>query len=225
MSGRSYIAFVASEKLMNDIDKAVNAERVNYALLNTVATQFIDEMLEAFFIGPLLAMQADSHLVSIIQGIATVINRAAKQLTRRLLKKITLEEQQALADHFHHISFRHEGRPRIGYGIDADFAQFAVDTYQSILRKHNTDIDDYRADLLQVMDGMTLRAIEVFLDDTVAALHVGRITKGIIRAARASMRKGAHTAAGHLSNLSLTERQDVIVYFQDMLVVRPDGDE
>lgn len=215
MTEKMYMTFAASDALAADIRRLTGenlGSKVDHALINAIAERFIDEMLHAFFTGPMDALKAEGAMVNIINGVANIVNKAAKGLTKRLLGKIDAAEQAGLARHFSDISLEQPEGMRIGYALSDELASHLNVTFTAALAGEG-DKDA----LLSVMHGITDGSIAAFLDDSVAQLKTGMLTRGLIATARATIRTASHSASGHMMSLPHAQRRLVIQYFQSLL--------
>ena len=218
MGEKIYMTFGASETLAADVRRFVSlaakgdSKQVDHALVNDIAERFIDEMLHAFFMGPMDALQAEGTMVNLINGVANIVNKAAKGLAKRLLSKIDAQEQAGLARHFDNISLDKPTGMRIGFALDDALANRMNVTFDAAL---NGEVD--KDTLLGVMHAITDGSIAAFLDDSVAQLKTGMLTRGLIATARGTIRTASHSATGHMMSLPPAQRRLVIEYFQSMV--------
>lgn len=217
MTEKMYMAFAASETLAADIrrftSQAATSQRVDHDLINAITERFIDEMLQAFFTGPMDALKAEGTVANIINGVANIVNKAARGLAKRLLSKIDLEEQAGLARHFDSIGLAQpDGSMRIGFPLEAAQANRTIVTFEAALAG---EVD--KNTLLDVMNAITDGAIAAFLDGSVNQLKIGRLTRGLVATARGTIRTASHSASGHMMSLPHSQRQLVVRYFQSLL--------
>lgn len=223
MANNNYMAFVASTALADDIRRFVDQvssarERVDHALVNRIADRFIEEMLYAFFSGPVDALEAEGRMVSLINGISNVVSKAAKGLTKRLLKKIDSDEQAGFAQHFDAMSFEREDGLHLGFLVEDTLAERMLATFESVLDQQADPGEVSPKELEALMHRITDGAIACFLDGSVAQLKLGRITRGLVSTARITIRKASYSASGHLLSLPLEQRKLVVSYFKAMLM-------
>lgn len=217
MAATYFMAFKTSKTLADNIQRFFtfvdgSPSKVDNTLLDSITDDFLDEMLAAFFLGPVQVVDNPGRLASIMQGINSVVSKIAKGLAKRLLKKIDTGEQANLAAHFRSISLNKDGDFYIGFPLDDDYAKRAMEAFA--WEKDQVD----EAKLTKVMHGITDGAVSHFMDGAVAQLKVGRIVKGLVATARVSVQKASYSSAGHLMSLPAKEHRQVMDYFTNMLV-------
>jgi hypothetical protein len=225
MTERTYMAFSASSRLATDIQRFIEEAtarpvQVDHALVNDVADRFIDEMLHAFFLGPVNALGAEGAMVSLINGIANIVSKASRGLAKRLLKNIDAEEASGLAEHFESIRLELAEEIRLGFLLNEQLATRMKVTFTAALEGEAD-----HAELMSLMQAATDGAIACFLDDSVSRLKTGRLTRGLIATARGTIRKASNSASGHLMGLPTKQQRLVVRYFQSLLVLHDAGIE
>lgn len=220
MSSVQFMAFKASESLANNVRQFLayvdgSPSRVDNTLLDAITDDFLDQMLDAFFMGPVNAVENPGRLASIMQSINNVVGKIAKGLAKRLLKKIDTEEQAGLAAHFKSICIDKGDSFYIGFPLTDDYAKRAFTAFGW----SKDEMDE--AELTKVMHEMTENAIHYFMDKAVDQLKVGRIVKGIVSTARVSVQKASNSSTGHLMSLPATEHRQVMDYFLSLMVEKP----
>lgn len=223
MVNNNYMTFVASTALADDIRRFIDQvgkerEQVDLMLVNRIAERFIEEMLYAFFSGPVDALEAEGRMVSLINGISNVVNKAAKGLTKRLLKKIDSDEQAGFAQHFTRMSLERETGLHIGFPVEDALAERMTTTFEAVLAQQSEQGGIPAKELEALMHVITDGAIACFLDGSVAQLKLGRLTRSLVSTARLTIRKASYSASGHLLSLPLEQRKLVVGYFMAMLV-------
>lgn len=215
---RVYVAFRASDRLCQRIDTfleaVANRPDVRHVTeLDGITDPFLEEVLHTWFLGPVRAADASGPAVRIILGAMKVINKAAGSLAGRLMRKTTVAEQRALADHFRNLCLQAEGGVDIGYPLSPVLAERA----DSVFREFKAGKGNM-AQLVEVMRGLSDGAIEYYLDRTLGNLHLGRLNRGLVAGARSTI----HTAATAslekgLPAMEAGHRKPVVTYFDNLL--------
>ncbi len=214
-----YVAFQSSEELYQRSMAFISAVRQapgsnHQQLLDQIPDLFIDEVLHAFFEGPVDATGMSGSTASLIHGLMNMVGKASRALTGKVLSKVSIEEQQALASHFANMTFTVGEQPYCGFPLDAEIANEALlvfDLYR------NGDED--RANLVKVMLAMGDGAIEHFFDRPMGMVKVGMLTRGLVSAGRATIEKASHSMNGKIvPDLEPVARQRVLDYMENMLV-------
>ncbi|AFT70505.1 hypothetical protein B5T_02231 [Alloalcanivorax dieselolei B5] len=218
MSDTLYVAFPASETLCQRIDAFLAKMRENpsgnhAADLDGITDPFIDEVLHTYFTGPIEAVNARGTAVNMIMGAMKVIRKAAHGLAGRLMRKASVEEQQALAQHFSSLRLEKDGGVFVGYPLPADLAERANRVFESFANGEGE-----MAHLVEVMHGITDGAIENYLDKTLGSLKLGAINRGLVSTARATINKASTSAVDKgLPAMERSHRKPVVAYYQSLL--------
>lgn len=214
-----HMAFVASDRLQDSFDQYLQALQAkpdgNHAvLLEPIIDHFLDEVMEAYFHGPIKVVQAEGAVVNIILGVVKVIHRSARSLAGRLVSRTSPAEQKALAQHFQQLRIERDGDVFVSVRLDPGLANRMVLVFDSF----SADQGDM-SQLTDVMKGMSAAAIGEFLDDTLACLRLGAFNRGVTKTARATIYKSAYMAIDKaLPVMEPEHRKPIISYFRNMLL-------
>ncbi|MDF1820850.1 MAG: hypothetical protein P1U64_04725 [Alcanivoracaceae bacterium] len=214
-----YVAFPVSERLRANVEAFVAAVAQDPAAnhqqkLDAITDDFINELLKAFFDGPVEALGVRGGMARVINGVVSVINKSARAMVGRVFRKVTAEEQQALARHFSGIQLDVDGRAYSGFPLDPEMANEAALMFESF-REGDGDPDQLRRVMRGIVDG----AIEHFLDRSVACVRSGALTRGMVTTGRATIAKAAHSALEKtLPGMHPAHRKPVLGYFEEMLL-------
>jgi phage-related minor tail protein len=73
--------------------------------------------------------------------------------------------------------------------------------------------------LVEVMDGISSGAIENYLDKTVGNLELGRINRGLVSGARATIKKAsASSVEKGIPAMEKSHQKPVVAYFESLLL-------
>ncbi|HAB06078.1 MAG TPA: hypothetical protein DCE35_12080, partial [Alcanivorax sp.] len=73
--------------------------------------------------------------------------------------------------------------------------------------------------LVEVMDGISAGAIENYLDKTVGNLELGRINRGLVSGARATIKKAsASSVEKGIPAMEKSHQKPVVAYFESLLL-------
>lgn len=214
-----YVAFAASDTLRDRIDtfiRAINEQPGgdHAESLDAIMDPFLDEVLHTYFTGPIDAVNAKGPSVSIILGAMKIINKAAQGLAGRLVSKTAQHEQKALAEHFAALRLERDGRVYIGYPLPPALAARASQVFAEFAHGQG----DMKR-LVEVMDGISAGAIENYLDNTVGNLELGRINRGLVAGARATIKKASTAAVEKgIPAMDPEHRKPVVAYFESLLL-------
>ncbi|GAA5118659.1 hypothetical protein [Alloalcanivorax gelatiniphagus] len=214
-----YVAFPASDTLRDRIDAFLQAtaeepERNHADRLDAIMDPFLDEVLHTYFTGPIDAVNAKGPAVNVILGAMKVINKAAHGLAGRLMRKTSVPEQQALAAHFSALRLEKDGQVFVGYPLSPSLAERASLVFQEF-----ADGQGEMRHLVEVMDGISAGAIEAYLDKTVGNLELGRINRGLVSGARATIKKAsASSVEKGIPAMDREHRKPVVAYFESLLL-------
>ena len=214
-----YVAFPASEQLRDRIDTFIESargepDRDHVAELEAIMDPFLDEVLHTYFTGPIDAVNAKGTAVNVILGAMKVINKAAHGLAHRLMRKASVEEQRALAEHFAALRLEKDGQVYIGYPLTPSLAERASLVFQEF-----ADGQGEMKHLVEVMDGISAGAIENYLDKTVGNLELGRINRGLVSGARTTIKKAsASSVEKGIPAMDRAHRKPVVAYFESLLL-------
>lgn len=220
MTANSYlVAFPSSERLYRNtrafIDAVEREPGVSHqALLNAITEDFISEVLAAFFDGPVNALGVKGGMARVIDSVVAVISKAARAMTSKVFKKVSLEEQRRLADHFAAIEQLQNGQPYCAFPLDPELANEAVLMFETFRQGEGEP-----RQLQRVMRAICDGAIEYYFDRSVGCVQVGGFTRGLVSTGRATIAKAAHSALEKtLPGLHPKARQPVLDYFENMLM-------
>lgn len=214
-----YVAFPASDQLRDRIDAFIESTRSEPDLdhatkLEAIMDPFLDEVLRTYFTGPIDAVNAKGTAVNVILGAMKVINKAAHGLAHRLMRKASVEEQRALAEHFTALRLEKDGQVYVGYPLSPSLAERACLVFQEF-----ADGQGEMRHLVEVMDGISACAIENYLDKTVGALELGRFNRGLVSGARATIKKAsASSVEKGIPAMDRAHRKPVVAYFDSLLL-------
>ncbi|WP_101675662.1 hypothetical protein [Alloalcanivorax mobilis] len=214
-----YVAFPASDLLRERIDafiEAVNSQPDgnHVARLEAIMDPFLDEVLHTYFTGPIDAVKAKGTAVNVMLGAMKVISKAAHGLASRLMRKTSSGEQQALAKHFAALRLEKDGKVYVGYPLAPSLAERASLVFQEFANG-----DGQMAHLVEVMDGISSGAVENYLDKTVGNLELGRINRGLVAGARATIKKASASSVERgIPAMEKQYRQPVVAYFESLLL-------
>lgn len=184
-------------------------------LLRPLSDHFVDEVLAAFFEGPMNAVGEEGRNIQLVRGVMRAIGKASRGLAHRLMKKATAEEQQALVTHFQRLRYEKDGRPHVGFLLEDALANRMLHAFDEFIENNDGDMDR----LVDVMKGMSRASVEYFLDGTVDCLHLGGFNRGLVRTARATILKSSSMACERaLPDMELSHRRPVLGYFRDMMI-------
>ena len=214
-----YVAFPSSDALYASTMAFIEAVKASpgqshQALLDKIPSQFIDEVLHAFFQGPLDATGMSGSTASVIQGLMGMVGKASRALASKVMSKVSLDEQKALAEHFEVLTQVVDGQAYNGFPLDAEIANEILLVFETY-RSGGED----RPNLVKVMMAIGDGAIEYFFDRPIGRIKVGMITRGLVTAGRATIEKASHSMNGRITpDLEPVARQRVIDYMENMLV-------
>lgn len=214
-----YVAFNSSEQLYQHSVDFIQAVETSpngdhQALLDRITELFIDEVLHAFFQGPVDATGMTGSTASIVHGFMNMVGKASRALSAKVMSKVSAEEQQALAQHFKVLTLHVDGKPYCGFPLDDEFANEAVLMFETY-RTGGVD----RAHMVRIMTALGDGAIEYFFDRPMAMVKTGMITRGLVNAGRATIEKASHSMNGKIvPDLEPVPRQRVLDYMEGMLL-------
>ena len=184
-------------------------------LLRPLSDHFVDEVLGAFFEGPMNAVGEEGRNIDLIRRVMRAIGKASRGLAHQLMKKATPQEQQALVAHFERLRHEIDGRLHVGFFLDDQLANRMIHAFDEFIENNEGDMDR----LVDVMKRMARVTVENFLDGTTNCLHPGPFTRGLVRTARATILKSSSMACERaLPDMELSHRPPVLGYFRDMLI-------
>tara|TARA_R100000655_G_scaffold82091_1_gene121561 strand:+ start:1065 stop:1733 length:669 start_codon:yes stop_codon:yes gene_type:complete len=214
-----YVAFPASDELRDRIDAFLEVTRQepdsnHVQELEAIMDPFLNEVLHTYFTGPIDAVNAKGTAVNVILSAMKVINKAAHGLAGRLMRKTSVEEQRALAEHFRNLRLEKDGQVYIGYPLSPALAERASLVFQEF-----ADGNGQMPRLVEVMDGISGGAIENYLDKTVGNLELGRINRGLVSGARATIKKAsASSVEKGIPAMEKSHQKPVVAYFESLLL-------
>lgn len=188
-----YVAFPASPELDSKTRAFAEAALANpkqsqQGLLDQIPNIFIDEVLKAFFQGPVDAAGMTGGAASVIHGLMSMVGKASRALAGKVLSKVSLDEQAMLARHFQALTLKKDGVPYCGFPIDAELANEAMLMFQSF-----RDGAGDQKQMIRIMTALGDGAISNFFDTPLANIKVGFVTRGLVSAGRATIDKASHS--------------------------------
>lgn len=188
-----YVAFPASPELDRQTRAFADAALANptqsqQTLLDQIPNIFIDEVLKAFFQGPVDAAGMSGGAASVIHGLMTMVGKASRALAAKVLSKVSLDEQAMLARHFQALTLEKDGVPYCGFPIDGELANEAMLMFQSF-----RDGTGDEKQMVRIMTALGDGAISNFFDKPLASIKVGFVTRGLVSAGRATIEKASHS--------------------------------
>ena len=214
-----YVAFPASENLHRRTVGFVEAvrtrpARIHQQMIDDLSHDFITEVLNAFFEGPMRALNVQGSMASVLNSVMAIIGKASRALVGKVFHKVSAEEQQLLAQRFADMQVEINGQPWCGFPLEDEAANEAALMFESFRRGSGDE-----AHLVRVMGLFADGAIEHFFDRTMGAVKTGAITRSLVSAGRATIHKAAHSSMQKtLPGLHPKVRQPVLDYFENMLV-------
>jgi hypothetical protein len=213
-----YVAFPESPQLrrltdefLRAIDESPDDDHAEH--LRELVDHLVEELVSAYFDGPVNATGAQGGMVSVIQGVARIVRKTAGSMAGRLVGKVQAGEQQAMAEHLRRHRVERDGTTWSAFPLDPQRAERAVLTFQEALAGER----DSRH-LVDTMKAIADGALEHYLDHTIAPLELNRWSRGMVSTARATIRKAAYSGIEKgLPGLPRSFREPVVRYFQDML--------
>ena len=185
------------------------------ALLRPLSDHFVDEVLGAFFEGPIQAVGEQGRNIDLIRRVMGAIGKAARGLAHRLMKHASPEEQQALARHFEALRLEQDGRVYVSFPLDDALANRMFHAFDEFIEHNEGDMGR----LVDVMKRMSEKSVEYFLDRTVEHLNLGAFNRGLVRTARATILKSSSMACSRaLPDMEYSHRRPVLGYFREMLI-------
>lgn len=214
------LVFTPSDTLVAYLEKLYSGQRVAPNAVHTdamkgIVEHFIDEVIQAFFKGPIDAIEAEGPVVNIIlQGVA-VISKTGRSLALRLLERVTVSDQAKLVAHFRTLHFERDGQQYIGFPLAPNVAARVEDIFAGI-----TSGADRQSDSLVIaMQEIAKGALQHYMDATVETIEVGMFSRGLVRAARATINKSISTAINRgIPAMGASYRLGLVAYFESMLL-------
>lgn len=213
-----YVAFPASQALdcqtRSFTEAALAAPKQSHqGLLDQIPDAFIDEVLKAFFQGPVDAAGMTGGTASVVHGLMSIVGRASRALAGKVLSKVTLDEQAMLAKHFQALMLEKDGAPYCGFPIDGELANEAVLMFQSF-----RDGTGDQKQMIRIMTALGDGAIKNFFDAPLANIKVGFVTRGLVSAGRATIEKASHSMnAKFLPDLEANVQLRVLEHMESMV--------
>ncbi|HLR17559.1 MAG TPA: hypothetical protein VK099_06770 [Alcanivoracaceae bacterium] len=213
------MAFAASEALAEKLNAITQAQQVEPSvvhreILREIHDLFIDEVLTAYFNGPIDAVGAEGSVVNMILRGVGVISKAGRSLAMRLLEKLEPEDQTKLVEHFQKLQYELDGKMHIAFAFTPTEAERAKAVFAQVAEEEEVELDG----LIEVLHSVAEGATGNFLDGTVAALKLGRFSRGLVKATQATIRKSTATAIDKgVPALGRKYRKDLAAYYKEML--------
>jgi len=190
-------------------------DEVHTEAMRGIVEYFIDEVIQAFFTGPIDAIEAEGSVVNIILKGVGVIRKTGRSLALRLLERITVEDQAGLVKHFKQLHFQHDGQQYVGFSFAPEVQQQVQQTFSSVLAGEGVPISSLVATFQQIADA----ALQHYMDNTVEAIEVRAFSRGLIKAARATIKKSTNIAINRgLPAMGTSYRRGLVEYFAQRLV-------
>lgn len=189
--------------------------QVHVDTMRGIVEYFIDEVIGAFFTGPIDAIGAEGSVVNIILKGVNVIRKTGRSLALRLLERITVEDQAGLVRHFKTLNFEQDGQQYVGFPFTEKEQQQVSASFARVLAGEEVDIDA----LVEVFQSIADGAIGHYMDNTVAAIEVKAFSRGLVRAARATIKKSTRVAINKgIPALGGSYRRGLVAYFDERLL-------
>jgi len=187
---------------------------VHHTTLRHILDHFLEEVLGAYFTGPIDAVQAEGPVVSMIQRGVGVISKAGRALALRLLDKLEPEDQANLVQHFQQLQHTIEGQLYVAFAFNEAQAAQVRQVLAAVANGEEGQQQAFLGALHLVGDG----AVSHYLDGTAGALRLGRFSKGMVKATQATVRKSIATAINRgVPALGGKYRAMLAGYYQSML--------
>lgn len=213
------MAFVASAELEQYYQRFKTAmesspDASHGRLIEPIANEFVDQVMGAFFFGPIDVVGVEGPVVGLVRSTVNVIKKAASTMVVRLVSKASADEQKALFRHFDGLRLERDGVVYVCFPLEPGLANRMVMTFD--------EFEDGGGDtgrLVEVMKAMSAAAIKYYLEDTLACLRLGPINRRITHTGRTTIEKAANLAIEKaLPALPPDYRTSVIHYFRNMLL-------
>jgi hypothetical protein len=214
-----YVAFPASDTLHRNtiaFKEAVARQPgvIHQQLIHDISHDFINEVLHAFFDGPVKTLNVQGSMASLMNSVIAVIGKASRALVSKVFHKVSPDEQRMLAERFTGMQMLYDGQPWCGFPLDESVAREAASVFEAFRLGAGQE-----ADLVRVMGQFADGAIEYFFDRTIGEIKTGPLTRGLVSAGRATIHKAAHSSMQKsLPGLHPKVRQPVLNYFESMLI-------
>lgn len=213
------VAFPASPRLEENVRNFLRKtgeepDNSHLDLLEAIGEDFVRDLLVAFFDGPISAVGAEGSVVNMIQGGVKVINKAARALLRGLLGKAGPAEQGALAAHFRGLMLERDGQLHMAFPLPGAAGDELAITFRAFLAGEAGQTPKLVSSLKAVCDG----ALEHYLDGLVGCVRLNAFNRGMVKTARATIRKAAYMAIEKgLPAMAREQKEPVVLHFQGML--------
>lgn len=213
------MAFSASPALANYLEKiealqASAPEVLQREILRGILDHFLEEVLTAYFNGPIQAVRAEGPVVNMIERGVGVISKAGRALALRLLEKLEPADQTNLVQHFATLQHQIDGQLYIAF----PFARAQAEQVRAALAAAASGEKNSLDGLLEALHIVADGAIGNYLAGTASTLSLGRFSKGLVKATQATVRKSTATAINRgVPALGGKYRAMLASYYQDML--------
>lgn len=214
-----YVAFPESDTLRRHSDAflqgiAANPQGDHGTHLRGLMDHLVDDLVDAYFDGPLNATGAEGPLVPVIRGVAKVVRKTARTMGGRLVARMRPgAQQQALAEHVKSHRFQRDGRTYSAFPLEPAMAERASLAFEEALAGERDP-----AHLVEIMKAITDGALEHYLDYTVASIELNGFMRGMVSTARSTIRKAAYSGIERgLPGMPHEHREPVLRYFNGML--------
>lgn len=210
------LAFPVSEELRRHLDAFLSApgEQSGSQHLVPMLDSFLDDLMAAFFDGPIQAVGAQGSVAAMVQGGVKIISKAARALIRSLIGKAGPAERMALADHFRTLTWLQDDELRIRLPM----AEARSAEIQRVFGGYLGGASGYSAQLVTVMRELCDDALAQYFDALVACVKLNALSRGIVATARKTIQKSAYMAVEKgLPALGRAHKEPVVRHFEGML--------
>lgn len=214
------LVFIPSAALVGRLEQlyahqATTPDKVHTEAMRGIVEHFIDEVIQAFFIGPIDAINAEGSVVNIILKGVGVIRKTGCSLALRLLERITLEDQAGLVQHFKQLHFQKGEQQYVGFSFAAPGQEQVQQTFTTVLAGEEVPI----ASLIETFQHIADAALYYYMDKTVEAIEIRAFSRGLVRAARATIKKSTSIAINKgIPAMGASYRRGLVEYFDKQLV-------
>jgi len=214
------LVFSPSEALVGYLEQlysqhAAAPQKVHTDAMRGIVEHFIDEVNQAFFLAPIEAIEAEGSVVNIILKGVGVIRKTGRSLALRLLDRITTKDQAGLVAHFKRLHFQHEGQHYVGFSFAPEVQAQVTAVFAKVHENEEVPIDSLVEAFQQIADA----ALYHYMDSTMEAIEVKAFSRGLIRAARATIKKSTSVAINRgIPALGTHYRRGLVKYFEDHFI-------
>lgn len=214
------LVFTPTEDLVQALQQLYNAhekapKQVHEAPLKDIIEHFVEEAMQAFFVAPMEAIGAEGTVVNLIMKGVAVIKNTSTSLALRLLHRITREDQAGLVAHFKQLHFQQGEQHLIGFPLSSAAQAQVESTFTTLNEQGAVPVEA----LVQTFKLMADEALQHYMDNTVAAIEVKRFSRGLVRAARATIKKSTYVAIERgVPAMGVSFQQALVAYYQQRLI-------